>query len=155
MSYLREIVINAPLVNVWSLWTNQADIKEWLAPRANIMFEEGGSYEFFWDEDPESDSTLGCKLLTIEPGKLLTFQWQGKTEFLPMFRPPHAPTEVEVRFSVGADGVTHVTVEQTETRDLPDWQAYDEWMGEAWAYALTQLKATCEARQTTQDSSCC
>ena len=154
MSYLKKVDIAAHLESVWTIWTNQKDAEKWLAPRANVIFEEGGAYGFFWNDDPKRDSTLGCKLLRIEPKQLLRFQWQGKTEFLPMFQEPHGPTEVEVRFSAH-DNVTHVTVEQPETRDLPDWQAYDDWMASAWEYALNQLKAHCESRPQDSATSCC
>jgi len=143
MGYIKEIGIAAPIQRVWTAWTSRAETERWLAPRANIAFKEGGVYEFFWDENPEKDSTLGCKLLAIKPKQLLRFQWQGKTEFLPMFQDPLGPTEVEVRFSAG-EGKTRVIVEQTEIRSLPDWKAYEEWMASAWEYALGQLKAYCE-----------
>lgn len=143
MSYIREIDIAAPLERVWKAWTSTEEAEQWLSPKANVVFKEGGEYEFFWDEDPKCDSTLGCKLLAIEPQRSLRFQWQGKTEFLPMFQKPRGRTEVEVRFSVDGD-VTHVAVEQAETRDLRDWKAYDEWMAGAWEYALNQLKTYCE-----------
>ncbi len=143
MSYGKEIDIAAPLDRVWAAWASRENAEKWLAPRANVVFEKGGAYEFFWDEDPNRDSTLGCKLLGIEPGQLLRFQWQGKTEFLSMFQEPHEPTAVEVRFSGSGDTV-HVTLEQKETRSLPGWKAYDEWMASAWEFALNELKTFCE-----------
>ena len=154
MACVRHIDIAAPLDQVWGAWTTKAATERWLAPGANVDFAEGGAYEFFWDEDPKRDSTLGCKLLSIQPQRLLRFSWQGKTEFLPMFRDPYGPTEVEVRFSP-SDGGTHVTVEQAETRDLPDWPAYDAWMAGTWEYALGQLKAHCEGGPAGEEASCC
>ncbi len=62
MSYVKEIDIAAPLDKVWAAWTTKAETERWLAPRANVVFSEGGAYEFFWDENPERDSTLGCTL---------------------------------------------------------------------------------------------
>lgn len=143
MSYVRKISIDAPLEKVWAAFGSNEELQRWLAPRADVHFAEGEPYELFWDEDPAIDSTLGCRMLRIEPQRLLRFQWQGKDDFMAMFRPPHGPTEVEVRFA-HADGVTTLTLEQEETRDLPDWAAYDEWMAGAWEYALGQLAAYCE-----------
>ncbi len=72
MSYVKQIDIAAPLDRVWTAWTNQADAEKWLASRANVIFEEGGAYELFWNEDPKRDSTLGCKLIAIKPKESLT-----------------------------------------------------------------------------------
>ena len=143
MAYIRSIDISAPLERVWNAWTEGAAMQEWLAPKARVEFSEGGSYEFFWDDDPATDSTLGCKLESIDAQRALRFQWQGKTSFMAMFSPPFGPTSVEVRFSATANG-TQVVLEQVETRALPDWAAYDAWMAAAWQMALQSLKAYCE-----------
>jgi uncharacterized protein YndB with AHSA1/START domain len=143
MGYSREVEIGASLATVWRAWTTREKTEAWLSPRARVEFVEGGAYEFFWDEDPALDSTLGCRLLTIEPQRRLVFEWQGKTEYLPMFTEPHGPTTVEVEFRETQDGVTLV-LSQSETRLLPKWAEYDEWMSAAWEYALRALKSHCE-----------
>ena len=154
MSYTKHVEITAPVQRVWQAWTNQTETQRWLAPRSHVDFVEGGAYEFFWDEDPKRDSTLGCKILSIQLHERLRFEWKGKTEYRWMFEPPHGPTEVEVRFT-GDDGTTQVAVEQAETRDLTDWPAYDAWMSTAWGYALAQLKSFCEGSPSGDKASCC
>jgi len=67
MSYTKQVDINAPLAKVWKAWTTSEEAQAWLAPRAHINFEQDGDYEFFWNDNPEKDSTLGCKLLVIVP----------------------------------------------------------------------------------------
>ncbi len=144
MSYQLEVEIFSPVATVWGSWTTTDQTERWLAPRANVVFEVGGAYELFWDDDPKRDSTLGCKLLEIEPESRLVFQWQGKSEFLHMFQPPKgAPTTIEVRFAAVGE-VTRVTLSQRETRDLPLWEDYDHWMAMAWEVALNGLKSLCE-----------
>jgi uncharacterized protein YndB with AHSA1/START domain len=146
MGYIREVEISAPVDRVWNAWTSSEEAQKWLAPRANVFFEKGGEYEFFWNEDPEIDSTLGCKLLAINPGERLAFEWQGKKEFLHMFKPPEGSrTIIEVRF-ISIDGETQVIVNQEETRNLPQWEAYDSWMASAWELALASLKSYCEGK---------
>lgn len=144
MGYSRRMIVDAPLSAVWIAWASAETARKWLAPGANIVFKVGGAYEFFWDQDPALDSTLGCKLLQVDPEQSLVFEWQGKTEFLPMFQAPvGGPTIVGATFRQTEGGV-EVTVAQAETRDLPDWSAYDEWMATAWEKALRSLKAFCE-----------
>lgn len=143
MAYIRTIDISAPVERVWAAWTQGDAMQNWLAPRAFVEFHEGGSYEFFWDEDPATDSTLGCKLLSIDAPRSLRFEWQGKTSFIAMFSPPYGPTSIDVRLSPSAIG-TQVVLEQVETRALPNWADYDAWMGAAWEMALHSLQAYCE-----------
>jgi len=144
MGYVVRVVIDAPVDTVWKAWTSSDEAQKWLAPRANITFAPGGVYEFFWDEDPAIDSTLGCKLLDIVPGLALAFEWQGKKEFLHMFQPTTGGcTVVEVTLIKTTAGV-EIIVEQEETRTLPDWKAYDSWMAAAWEMALGSLKSYCE-----------
>ena len=136
-----------PIEKVWNAWTSKEQTESWLAPGANIQFEEGGPYEFFWNENPEVDSTLGCKLLSIKPHQYLHFEWQGKREFLHMFQLPEGRrTTVEVHFSPTSNGV-RIAVVQNETRDLPEWKEYDTWMAAAWKMALESLKNHCEGSQ--------
>lgn len=104
MGYRETVTIDAPTSVVWAAWTSVKETQAWLAPRADMVFEVDGAYEFFWDEDPEIDSTLGCRLLAIEPEARLLFEWRGKDESLEMFVGDFGPTEVEVRFEASAPG---------------------------------------------------
>ena len=147
MGYKREVEIHASLDTVWGAWTTREKTQGWLAPRSRVEFVEGGAYEFFWDEDPNIDSTLGCRLVKIDPLRLLVFQWQGKSDYMSMFRKPNGPTTVEVEFREKDQRVTLVLT-QSETRPLPQWAEYDQWMSSAWDYALRALKSYCEAHDS-------
>ena len=149
MAYEKHTVVAAPIESVWGAWTSTEEAQRWLAPKANIVFAVGEPYELFWDDDPAVDSTLGCKLLEVEPERRLVFEWQGKTDFLPMFEPNRGgKTPVAVELTQTEGGV-RVRVVQEETRDLEDWAAYDAWMAMAWEMALSGLKAHCEEGEAT------
>ncbi len=72
--------------------------------------------------------------------KRITFEWQGKTDYIEMFREPYGPTMIDVRFDEEENGKTKLILEQEETRELEKWKEYDEWMSEAWEYAIDCLK---------------
>lgn len=149
MAYTLKVEIDAPIGKVWSSWGSREALERWLASKANVFFSEGGAWEFFWSDDPAKDSTLGCKILKIEPEKFLRFEWQGKSEFLDMFLPPKGRrTTIEVRFEKSGKG-TLVTLVQEETREGRQWKAYDAWMSKAWEMALKVLKEHCEKAATT------
>lgn len=149
MGYRHTVELKAAVETAWKAWSSREALERWLAPKANVSFIEGGAWEFFWNRDPKKDSTLGCKILKIEPGKRLRFEWQGKSEFLDMFLPPNGRrTEIDVRFEKVGKG-TQVTVAQEETRSELRWKAYDAWMSQAWAAALSELKRYCEGTGVT------
>ena len=156
MGYQKEILIYADIDKVWNSWTSEEETTNWLASRARVVFEEKKPYEFFWDDDPEKDSTIGCRLLAIDIRKRLSFEWQGKTEFLDMFCEPYEKTVIDV-FFVENENFVKVKVIQEETRDLLKWKEYDEWMSDAWAYALSCLKKYCEGNGKKKDTKkdCC
>ncbi|MBC8401861.1 MAG: SRPBCC domain-containing protein [Candidatus Marinimicrobia bacterium] len=156
MGYKKEIKIHASIEKVWNSWTNEEETSNWLAPKSHIVFEDGGPYEFFWDDNPEKDSTIGCKLLRVEKRKILCFEWQGKSEFLEMFKKPYGKTIIEVNFIEEENGIM-VEVKQEETRNLEKWIEYDEWMSGAWEYALSCLKKYCEASKDEKEDKldCC
>ena len=80
----------------FALFTENAQLEAWLTRSANVEPVVGGSYELFWDlDDPESNSTLGCKITAIEPNTLLAFEWKGP----PIFR-----------FINEVDPLTHVAI---------------------------------------------
>jgi uncharacterized protein YndB with AHSA1/START domain len=144
MSFQMTIHIEARIGRVWKAWTDSESTAKWLAPRAKVDFRPGGAFEFFWSDDPARDSTRGCVLLRIEPERLLRFEWQGRTEFLPMFLPPAGKrTVVEVSFQRQGPG-TLVTLDHPETGDHRDWAAYEAWMSKSWETALAALKKYCE-----------
>lgn len=144
MGYIHTVEIKTAVAIAWQAWMSRDALERWLAPKANVLFREGGAWEFFWDQDPKKDSTLGCKILKIEPERLLRFEWQGKSDFLEMFLPPKGrPTKIDVRFEKAGKG-TRVTLTQEETRSDLQWKAYDAWMSKAWAIALSELKRYCE-----------
>jgi len=156
MGYQKEIEIAASIDKVWKAWTSEKETSSWLAQKSRVVFEEGKPYEFFWDDDPEKDSTIGCKLLKIDDRKGLSFEWQGKTEFLDMFSEPYGKTIVDVEFAEKVNCV-NVKVIQEETGDLKNWNDYDEWMAEAWDYALLCLKKYCEGSENKEEQKkdCC
>ena len=75
-----ELDIAATRERVWDLFTTAGGLTSWLCLRARVEPRVGGAYELFWNPDatrPESDSTLGCRILSIDRPRLLSFTWRG------------------------------------------------------------------------------
>ena len=140
MGYIRQVDIDVPIDRVWQAWTDRHELERWLAERANVRCEPGGAFELFWQR--ANLNTVGSRIAALEAPRRLVLDWQGTAAFADLFA-GGGPTTVEVRLDP-VDTGTRVTVEQPETRDVPGWRTYDEWMADAWEEALIGLKSRCE-----------
>lgn len=121
--------LDAPIKEVWRHLTTAECLTEWLCLRAWIELKQGGRFELFWNEDesiPESNSTLGCRIIELEKPKLLEVSWRGADEVAEVMNELGGPINT-VRFELQAKGgKTHLTL------------VHGGWgEGEAWARART------------------
>jgi uncharacterized protein YndB with AHSA1/START domain len=133
----------APRDRVWDAWTRPGILARWLCLRAEVEPAVGGRYELFWNPDPrrpESDSTIGCRVLSIDRPRLLRFTWRGSDEVADVMNAPGAPvTEVEVRLFPTPDG-TRLEVTHSGWGDGPGWERARAWFDRAWSGALEGLR---------------
>ncbi len=74
--------LHCTIERAFAMFTQNEYLQTWLTRSANVEPVAGGSYELFWDlDDPEHNSTLGCKITAIEPNTLLAFEWKGPAIF--------------------------------------------------------------------------
>ena len=128
---------------VWAAWTHAEELAKWLCLRAVVDPAVGGRYELFWNPDPskpESDSTLGCRVLSVDPPRLLRFTWRGADEVADVMNAPDvAPTEVEVRLLPILEG-TRLKVSHEGWGDGEGWDRARAWFDRAWSGALKALR---------------
>ena len=79
MEVTREVVLEAPLEEVWDTLTDPAELAEWFANDVELELEPGGDGIFRWDDGEERRA----KVLVAEPGERLVLDWddQGEVEF--------------------------------------------------------------------------
>lgn len=66
----------------FEMFTVNQHLGRWLTQMADVEPKAGGKYELFWNpEDKENDSTIGCKILALQPNKFLCFEWKGPKQF--------------------------------------------------------------------------
>jgi uncharacterized protein YndB with AHSA1/START domain len=127
----------------FAMFTENEQIQRWLTRSANVEPRVGGGYELFWDLDnPEHNSTLGCKITAFEPNTLLAFEWKG---------PSH------LRVMNEADPLTHVAIFFTPCNEVltpcmdvyllhSGWGSSAEWeearafFARAWENAFAELE---------------
>lgn len=127
----------------FAMFTENEQLETWLTRIAEVEPVVGGKYELFWDpDDPEQNSTVGCKITAIEPNTLLAFEWKAPPQF---------------RFMNEADPLTHVAVFFTPCNEVltpctdvyllhTGWHSGREWeeaslyFARAWESAFAELE---------------
>jgi len=127
----------------FSYFTENRKLQSWLVPLADVEPIVGGKYELFWvPEEPEYDSTIGCKITAIAPGKLLAFEWKGPRQFSEFMNAAGPLTNVVVSFiPTGTRNKPEAEVHLVHTgwRDTEEWEEARLWFEKAWNFAFTEL----------------
>jgi uncharacterized protein YndB with AHSA1/START domain len=109
--------------------------------RAVIDPKVEGKYELFWDpENPERDSTIGCKVTALEPGKFLSFEWKGPVQFSQFMNNTDPLTQVTVFFIPTDPKTTEVHLIHTGWKSSPEWEEARKYFETAWSSAFAKLQ---------------
>ena len=75
-SVVSEAIINAPVSEVWRLFTTSAGLESWMAPHADIDLKIGGLMRINDDAKGQlgDDKTLMRQILSFEPERMLSFK---------------------------------------------------------------------------------
>ena len=127
----------------FEMFTVNELLQSWLAPLAEIEPVVGGKYELFWDPtDKENDSTIGCKVTAIEPGKYLSFEWKGPTQYQHFMNNADPLTHVVVFFlpcGEGSTPCTEVYLIHSGWGSSAEWEEARQWFERAWSSAFEEL----------------
>jgi uncharacterized protein YndB with AHSA1/START domain len=135
-----EATVDAPVSEVWRLWTTSQGAEEFFAQQANIQLAIGGPYEIQFDPKDETSGTKGLKILSYAPGEMISFQWNAPTEF-PEVR--GGGTWVVVQLHPEGAGQTRVTITHLGWKQGPQWdQAYVHFI-RGWGDLMKRLQRRC------------
>jgi uncharacterized protein YndB with AHSA1/START domain len=135
----KDVVVDAPVGEVWRMWTTEAGAKTFFAPKANIDLTIGGRYEILFDLDapPGSQGGEGLKVLAYTPERMLAVEWNA---------PPHLPnvrrerTRVIVEFSSRPERKTGVRLTHDGWGQGGEWDQAFNYFVRAWDVVLGRLK---------------
>lgn len=137
-SLVKETVVNALSMEVWSAWTTKEGIDAWWdPPDARIQLRIGGPFEIlFLPEAPEGEQGgEGCRFLAYVPGEMVAFTWRATPDH--PLRDHY--TWVVLTFSELADATTAVRLVHTGFLDGPHWDTYLAYFEDAWDRVLARL----------------
>ncbi|MFX1362510.1 MAG: SRPBCC domain-containing protein [Promethearchaeota archaeon] len=124
----------------FEMFTVNDHLENWLTEMADVEPEVGGKYELFWNPlDEENDSTIGCKILAIEPSRFLSFEWKGPKQFKHFMNNVRPLTNVVVSFIPDQDSTT-VYVLHVGWRNTAEWENARQWFVKAWEDVLLKLQ---------------
>jgi uncharacterized protein YndB with AHSA1/START domain len=73
-----SVILKCDAKRAFEMFSVNKHLEKWLTQLADVEPKVGGKYELFWNpEDKENDSTIGCKILAIQPKKFLSFEWKA------------------------------------------------------------------------------
>lgn len=119
-------------------------ITKWLCSDAIINPIVEGAYELFWDlEDRNHNSTIDCKIQSIDAPNHVSFDWKGPIQFETFMNKADPLTQVVVMFS-GVGNETKVTLLHSGWQHSDHWNEAKEYFDHAWYGAFQVLKELIE-----------
>ena len=143
-----EIELDCDISQAFDFFTVNEKLESWLPEKAEVEPEVGGKYELFWDpQNRDINSTIGCKITSIEKDKFLTFEWKGPEMFQSFMNLCDPLTHVVVFFSPNPDpNKTTIYFFHSGWRDDPGWHEARDYFEKAWSGALTDLQEKLESK---------
>ncbi len=144
---VQTIVDTAPQAT-YELWLSPAGLRNFFAPGARIDPVVGGRYEVLFDPqgDPEGvlEGTKGARILALDPGAFLAFEWRGRASMKEMNVTP-LPTWVEVTLTpvAGQKGKTLVELVHHGFGTGGGWEIAHVFFKGAWRAVLDSLQVYC------------
>jgi uncharacterized protein YndB with AHSA1/START domain len=136
---VKKLTVPLSPAACFRLFSESSALESWLCRSAKVEGRVGGAYELFWaPDDPENDSTIGCRITAFEVGRLLAFQWRSPRQFKSFANAADPLTHVVVAFHGDAVG-TEILLLHSGWRSTPDWLAAAEWQSTAWDFAFRSL----------------
>lgn len=135
-----ERYVDAAPREVYRLWTTAEGIAQFLGPTAIVGDGVGGPYEYqFLDDAPDGlRGGEGCRLLALEPDRLVVFTWNSPPGFAT--RGQHTWVVLGLQQMGGG---TRVRLAHWGHGVGAEWDVNREYFGSAWARVLDALEAYC------------
>lgn len=135
-----DVVVNAPVDEVWNAWTTVDGVKSFFAGGARIEPYPDGAYEIYFDpSQPEGHRGAdGMRILVFEPKQRLAFTWNAPEEKFPNARKQR--TRVTIVFTPIGEKQTRVALTHDGFGDGEEWDNVHAYFRGAWKWVLGSLE---------------
>ncbi len=126
-----EVVVDAPLDEVWDAWTTKEGLESFFASQCNIELRVGGVFEILFNPNAREGErgAEDTEIMAFQPRKMLAFTWNA---------PPSIPeirqhrTHVVIRLSERPSGRTKVTLFHDGWGEGDRWDEAFDYFVRAW-----------------------
>jgi uncharacterized protein YndB with AHSA1/START domain/uncharacterized protein YciI len=134
-----ETTVSAPPADVFAAWTTNKGAQTFFSPHTAIDARVGGAFEIYFsgDAEPGSQGSEGCRIMAIEPNKLLSFSWNAPPQFAAVRK---QRTLVVLNFREEAGGKTRVALDHMGWGEGEEWDKVYAYFERAWASVLGNLR---------------
>ncbi len=137
---VEKAKLHCSTAKAFEMFTSNQGLESWLTVKADVEPQVGGKYELFWEpDDPENNSTLGCKILAIDKPNSINFEWKGPKQYKHFMNNVRPLSNVTVVFTAEGEQ-TQVTLIHTGWRDDQEWEEARQYFINAWKGAFGQLE---------------
>jgi uncharacterized protein YndB with AHSA1/START domain len=135
----KEVIVPAPLEQVWQAWTTREGITSFFAPDARVEARVGGPFQIYMDPgaEPGMKGADDMRFLALQPMRMLSFDWNAPPS-LPEARQQR--TFVIVRLAAIDERSTRVSLHHTGWGDGGEWDKTYAYFDRAWGFVLNNLK---------------
>jgi uncharacterized protein YndB with AHSA1/START domain len=127
-----ELVVKAPVAEVWKAWTTDAGIATFFAPEGHVDLRVDGTYDVWFNPQgaPGERGADGMRILDVEPQRRFAFTWNA---------PPSIPTirgrrtVVVLDFAPEGESRTRLRFTHAGWGDGPGWDAAYDYFARAWS----------------------
>lgn len=135
----KEVVVKAPIADVWNAWTTTEGIKTFFAPDAHVEARPDGPFEIYMNPyaEPGMRGADGMRFLALQPMSMLSYTWNAPPS-LPEARKQR--TLVIVRFAPAGENETRVGLTHTGWGDGGEWDKAYLYFDKAWDKVLGNLQ---------------
>ncbi|MEN8184390.1 MAG: SRPBCC domain-containing protein [Myxococcota bacterium] len=136
----KEVVVTAPLAEVWRSWTTSKGIKGFLGVDSEIELEIAGAFELYFAGDAPEGQRGGetCQVLSYLPQRMLSFSWNAPPNFGDL-RGKH--TWVVIEFQELDEEKVEVRLTHLGWGQGDDWDKLYDYFDRAWGGLLGALAA--------------
>jgi len=144
-----DALIKAPRADVWKMLSTSEGWKTFFGVNSKIELRPGGPFEIYFSMDPPAGSrgSEGCTVLSLVPGKMLSYTWNAPPKFAHA-RGGGEHTWVVITLEDAGEArtrvhLTHLGFEdlaKRETEQAEEWRQVRAYFANAWPHVLRALR---------------
>ncbi|MFG0253357.1 MAG: SRPBCC domain-containing protein [Phycisphaerales bacterium JB038] len=136
-----ETTVNAPIDQVWDLFTTEAGVESWMVPDATLDFRVGGSYITAYQGEATLDNPacIVHRILSYEPQRMISLRVERAPEGFPHGEVVRQAWGVTTFEAVGPDR-THIRLASVGWGEGEAWEAAEQFFAQGNRWTLERLQ---------------